>query len=61
MITAHAKDSFERIFRKAAQARLPLSPDDHCEIVPIAQADTGAAHGTQVVVLTISSIVSDCC
>lgn len=57
MITAHAKDSFERIFRKAAQARLPLSPDDHCEIVPIAQADTGAAHGTQVVVLTISSIV----
>ncbi|CAB3702374.1 hypothetical protein [Paraburkholderia rhynchosiae] len=57
MITAHAKDSFERIFRKAAQARLPLSPDDCCEIVPIAQADAGATHRTQVVVLTISSIV----
>ena len=57
MITAHAKDSFERIFRKAAQARLPFSPDDSCDIAPIAQADTHTTSGTQVVVLTISSIV----
>ncbi|HEX7935543.1 MAG TPA: hypothetical protein VF573_21045 [Paraburkholderia sp.] len=56
MITAHAKDSFERIFRKAAQARLPVNPEDPCEIVPIAQADAGATRDTQVVVLTISSI-----
>ncbi|WP_025599197.1 hypothetical protein [Burkholderia sp. WSM2230] len=56
MITAHAKDSFERIFRKAAQARLPVNPDDSCEIVAVAQADASAAQGSQVVVLTISSI-----
>lgn len=57
MISAHAKDSFERIFRKAAQARLPFDPDDSCEIVSVAQADEGAALGGHVVVLTISSIV----
>jgi len=57
VITAHAKDSFERIFRKAAQARLPSSPDDECAIMPLAQAGESAAQGTQVVVLTISSIV----
>ena len=57
MITAHAKDSFERIFRKAAQARLPSSPDDECAIMPLAQTGESAAQGTQLVVLTISSIV----
>lgn len=57
MITDQAKESFERIFRKAAQARLPLQSNDTCEIVPIAEAGTGATRDTQVVVLTISSIV----
>ncbi|KAA1011757.1 hypothetical protein FVF58_14800 [Paraburkholderia panacisoli] len=55
MISAHAKDSFDRIFRKAAQARLPVAAGDLCEIVPIAQAD--ASRDSRVVVLTISSIV----
>ena len=57
MISAHAKDSFERIFRKAAQARLPLDSGDLCEIAPIADASVGVSKDTQVVVLTISSIV----
>ena len=57
MITSQAKDSFERIFRKAAQARLPRDAGDTCEIVPLAEAGTGATKDTQVVVLTISSIV----
>jgi hypothetical protein len=57
VITGNAKDSFERIFRKAAQARLPLDSADTCEIVPIDEAGLGATKNTQVVVLTISSIV----
>lgn len=57
MISAHARDSFDRIFRKAAQARLPLHSGDLCEIVPIADANVGVSKDTQVVVLTISSIV----
>ncbi|RDK02066.1 hypothetical protein [Paraburkholderia lacunae] len=57
MITGHAKESFERIFRRAAQARLPLQSSDTCEIVPLAQAGMGATSDTQVVVLTISSMV----
>lgn len=57
MISAHGKDSFDRIFRKAAQARLPLESGDLCEIVPIAEASAGSTKDTQVVVLTISSIV----
>ena len=57
MISAHAKDSFERIFRKAAQARLPMDAGDLCEIAPIAEAGAGASKDSQVVVLTISSIV----
>ncbi|WP_454874476.1 hypothetical protein [Paraburkholderia xenovorans] len=57
MISAHAKDSFDRIFRKAAQARLPLDAGDLCEIAPIADAGIGVSKDTQVVVLTISSIV----
>jgi hypothetical protein len=57
VISASARDSFERIFRKAALARLPTDPDDLCEIAPIADASAGATHNTQVVVLTISSIV----
>lgn len=57
MITGNAKDSFDRIFRKAAQARLPLDGADACEIVPLDEAGLGATKDTQVVVLTISSIV----
>ncbi|AXE95350.1 hypothetical protein ACTJLC_17750 [Paraburkholderia sp. 22099] len=60
MITAQARDSFERIFRKAAQARLPIEPGDTCEIAPVGAGDatrTDAMKGAQVVVLTISSIV----
>lgn len=55
MISAHAKDSFDRIFRNAAQARLPMAADDLCEIVAGPQA--GAGRDSRVVVLTISSIV----
>lgn len=57
MISAHAKDSFERIFRKAAQTRLPMDSSDLCEIAPIGEAGAGTTRHTQVVVLTISSIV----
>ena len=57
MISAHASESFERIFRKAAQARLPIDSGDVCEIAPIADASAAATHNAQVVVLTISSIV----
>jgi hypothetical protein len=57
VISAHARDSFDRIFRKAAQARLPLDSGDPCEIAPLADASAGVSKDTQVVVLTISSIV----
>ncbi|MFM0198900.1 hypothetical protein PQR53_03335 [Paraburkholderia fungorum] len=57
MISGNAKDSFDRIFRKAAQARLPMNGADTCEIVPLDEAGLGATKDTQVVVLTISSIV----
>jgi hypothetical protein len=57
VITGHATDSFDRIFRKAAQARLPLDSGDTCEIAALAEAGTGVTKDTQVVVLTISSIV----
>jgi hypothetical protein len=57
VISADAQNSFDRIFRKAAQARLPIDTSDLCGIVPIANASAGATKNTQVVVLTISSIV----
>ncbi|MDE1004577.1 MAG: hypothetical protein OSB38_02855 [Paraburkholderia fungorum] len=57
MITGNARDSFERIFRKAAQTRLPRDSGNTCEIVPLAEAGTGATKDTEVVVLTISSIM----
>jgi hypothetical protein len=57
VISADAKSSFDRIFRKAAQARLPMDTSDLCEIAPILDASAGATKNTQVVVLTISSIV----
>jgi hypothetical protein len=35
VISSQAKDSIERIFYKAAQARLPMAAGDVCDIVPI--------------------------
>lgn len=61
MISAHARDSFERILHTAVHTRLARAPDAACEIVPL-NSDT-SAHGADlaarhanVVVLTISSI-----
>jgi hypothetical protein len=57
VISGHAKESFERIFHKAAQARLPLESGDVCQIVPLAQRGTRAADAdANAVILTISSI-----
>lgn len=66
MISAHARDSFERILHKAARSRLARSSHDPCEIVPRVVRQTGAAttptevdpvnQHANVVVLTISSI-----
>ncbi|MBN4667349.1 hypothetical protein HUS70_19295 [Pandoraea nosoerga] len=62
MISAHARDSFERILHKAARTRLARAEHDVCEIVPIGTShDTRdsadlAARYANVVVLTISSI-----
>ncbi|VVE45230.1 hypothetical protein [Pandoraea terrigena] len=66
MISAHARDSFERILHKAARTRLTRSAHAACEIVPLSvrQADAAptdievdlAARHANVVVFTISSI-----
>jgi hypothetical protein len=56
MITPQAQSSFERIFQKAAQSRLPQASGDHCDIVPLAQGDIGVKSAANVIVLTISSI-----
>ncbi len=54
MISAHAKDSIERILRKAAQTRLPIADGGDCVITPV-ETDNAALH-THVVMLTISSM-----
>ena len=54
MISAHAKDSFERILRRAAETRLPIAQADACIVTPL-ETDAVAPH-THVVVLTISSM-----
>jgi hypothetical protein len=56
MITPQAKDSFERIFQKAARSRLPQAIDDSCVIAPLAQSDIKATSAANVIILTISSI-----
>lgn len=58
MISSNAKDSIDRIFRKAAQSRLPLDSSDACEIVSLGHdfADAMREPAGDVVVLTISSI-----
>ena len=53
MIEPRAKDSIERIFFAAARTRLVTDAHHACEIVSRA---SDAAQGTQVVVLTISSM-----
>jgi hypothetical protein len=57
VISQHARESFERIFQKAARARLPMEAGDSCEIVPVREGDAGPERTESVVVLTISSIV----
>jgi hypothetical protein len=57
VISADAISSFDRIFRKAAQARLPVDANDSCDIAPLADASIGVTKNSQVVILTISSIV----
>jgi hypothetical protein len=56
VISSEARQSFERIFRKAAQSRLALRAGDVCVVDPLGQPGTAAAFGTQAVILTISSI-----
>jgi hypothetical protein len=58
VISAHAKHSFERIFRRAAQSRLALTHDDVCDIAaPSMEEEAAAMSDGEAVVLTISSIV----
>ncbi|CAG4894436.1 hypothetical protein [Paraburkholderia saeva] len=57
MISQHAKESFERIFQKAARTRLPVEAGDSCEIVAAGEGTVGPERAENVVVLTISSIV----
>lgn len=66
MISAHARDSFERILHKAARTRLARSVDAPCEIAPLrgrqadaASPETGidlTVRHANVAVLTISGI-----
>jgi len=56
VISSHAKDSFERIFRQAAQSRLTVNPGDGCDITPLARNGDNVDNEGDVVVLTISSI-----
>jgi hypothetical protein len=66
VISAHARDSFERILTKAARTRLPRTPDASCDIVRLNVRQPGSAamdtdvdlvaRHANVVVLTISSI-----
>lgn len=59
MISAHAKESFDRIFRQAARTRLVTVPGGVCEIRPLsdlAPGEAGLADTHRVAVLTISSL-----
>ncbi|MFC0399840.1 hypothetical protein [Paraburkholderia rhizosphaerae] len=58
MISAQAKQSFERILEKAAQTRLTVDPGDTCSIAPQARhaAEPLVGDRSNVVVLTISGI-----
>jgi hypothetical protein len=56
VITAHAKDSIERIFFKAAKSRLKMHAGDVCEIVPAGVHGARNIADANLVVLTISGI-----
>lgn len=56
MISAHAKDSIERIFFKAARSRLTMDAGDVCEIVPVGDHGAPSMPDANLVVLTISGI-----
>jgi hypothetical protein len=57
VISSQAKESFERIFHKAVQTRLPMDSGHTCNIAPLAQHDAGTVGAdTKAVILTISSI-----
>ena len=56
MITAHAKDSIERIFIKAAKSRLTMDTGDVCEIVPAGAHGAHRMPDTNLVILTISGM-----
>jgi hypothetical protein len=58
VISAQAKESFERILQKAAQTRLTVDPGHTCSVVLQTRHGVGthAADATNVVILTISSI-----
>ena len=56
MISAHAKDSIERIFLKAAQSRLTMAGGRLCEIVPVGARSARSMPDAKLVVLTISGL-----
>jgi hypothetical protein len=56
VISAHAKDSIERIFFKAAKSRLTMDAGDVCEIVPAGAQGARSMPDANLVVLTISGI-----
>lgn len=59
MITAHAKESFDRIFQQAVRARLVADALGVCEIRPLpelAPRELGLADTHSAAVLTISSL-----
>jgi hypothetical protein len=57
VISGHAKDSIERIFRNAVKSRLAKRAGDVCEIAPAATQDARSMPDANVVVLTISGLV----
>ena len=56
MISAHAKDSIERIVFKAAKSRLTMDAGDVCEIVPAGAHGAHSLPDANLVVLTISGM-----
>jgi len=56
VISAHAKDSFERIVSRAVKSRLTLDTSDVCEIVPAGAHGAHSLPNADLVVQTISGI-----
>ncbi|MDN7179690.1 hypothetical protein M0D69_17170 [Caballeronia sp. SEWSISQ10-4 2] len=57
MISSNAQASIEGILLRAARSRLPQQSDDACDIVPLAQGYDSARPESNVIILTISSIL----